>query len=89
MEHVGIEPLVWISSDDRVGIVRNEVRGGNVSAAFSIRQWRPLRYGLRVDVHAVCPGAQVAGIRPVVSQNRRERQPGLEEDDVADPLAVK
>src|SRR5271163_166442 len=87
-EHVGIEPLVWISRDDRVWIIRNEVRGGNVSASFSIRQCRPLRYGLSVDVDAVYPNAEVAGIRPVGSQNRRKRKPRLESDDVAGPPDV-
>src|SRR5271154_6511292 len=33
VEHVGIEPLVWLSRDYRLGIVRNEVRGGRVRAA--------------------------------------------------------
>jgi hypothetical protein len=47
------------SSDDRVGIIRNEVRGGNVSAAFSIRQYRPLCYGLSVDVDEVYPDAEL------------------------------
>src|SRR6201999_983608 len=51
MEHIGIEPLAWISSDNRVGIVRNEVHGGKSSAAFSIRQCRDPLSPLVISQH--------------------------------------
>ena len=43
---------------------------------------------LGVDVDAVYPDGEVAGIRPVGSQNRCKREPGLEGKDVARPPSV-